>query len=267
MSNVFTSHHSGQDHRSHRNLHSSPGNKPKVTDHTNGTQPNQHIPAWLATNPLPNAALLATMDQNNLHPTSWRSVQHHPHKPAWTLDGSAYKGSLLEMVTFPNRATPPPDHTGLATQSSYSYHTQCCYLQFSLPVPTNQQFWGPPVTPMDKYQWQIDLPIHKVVLPPTIKPSPEYFTSILDQLCHSAPEWQWPLFGPIWWLQPLNQLLKINQTKEAIMIVSDASVQKDKHTGFAWVIAHQDIKKSLTQVFTCCLTTHHGCHWECQYDL
>jgi len=27
-----------------------------------------------------------------------------------------------------------------------------------------------------------------------------------------------------------------------ITIVSDASMQKDKHSGFAWVIAHQDIK-------------------------
>jgi len=37
-------------------------------------------------------------------------------------------------------------------------------------------------------------------------------------------------------------VLKVNQMKEALMIVSDASMQKDKNSGFAWVIANQATK-------------------------
>ncbi len=48
------------------------------------------------------------------------------------------------------------------------------------------------------------------------------------------------MFGPIRKLQPIKRLMQINQAKDTISLISDASVQKNKQSGFAWIIAHDD---------------------------
>jgi len=65
-------------------------------------------------------------------------------------------------------------------------------------------------------------------------------TSLIAQFCSTLAQWQWPLFGLIRQLQPTQQLVNISQANGMITVVSEASVQKDKNSGFAWVIAHHE---------------------------
>ncbi len=51
--------------------------------------------------------------------------------------------------------------------------------------------------------------------------------------------WQKPLFGPIRKLQPTHCTLTFNEQKGTISIISNASVLKNKQSGFAWTIAHE----------------------------
>ena len=50
--------------------------------------------------------------------------------------------------------------------------------------------------------------------------------------------WQLPLFGSIHQLQPNPAILEVSLAGETISVISDASVQKSKQSGFAWTIAH-----------------------------
>jgi len=63
-------------------------------------------------------------------------------------------------------------------------------------IPTNLQFVGPPITPMDKYHRQVNLPIPP--LPSADCPSLQLAQkSITAQFRSLLPTWQQPLFGPI----------------------------------------------------------------------
>jgi len=66
----------------------------------------------------------------------------------------------------------------------------------------------------------------------------QYHKSLIIQFQTTLATWQHTLFGPIHKLQPTNQLLYACQAKETISIVSNASVQKNKQSGFAWIISH-----------------------------
>jgi len=48
------------------------------------------------------------------------------------------------------------------------------------------------------------------------------------------------MFGPIRKLQPIKRLLQTNQAHGTISLISDASVQKNKQSGFAWILAHDN---------------------------
>jgi len=50
--------------------------------------------------------------------------------------------------------------------------------------------------------------------------------------------WQTPMFGPIHQLQPTWSILQVNQQGGRLSLISDASVQKTKQSGFAWILAH-----------------------------
>jgi len=50
--------------------------------------------------------------------------------------------------------------------------------------------------------------------------------------------WQRELFGSLRKAGPTSQLLRTLQNQTSVMIVSDASVQKNGQSGFAWIIAH-----------------------------
>jgi len=64
--------------------------------------------------------------------------------------------------------------------------------------------------------------------------------SISDQLRSTLKQWQKPLFGPIHKYQPATQLRNLCRHQHTISIISNASIQKMKQSGFAWVIAQDD---------------------------
>jgi len=61
-----------------------------------------------------------------------------------------------------------------------------------------------------------------------------------EQFRTTLDTWQKPLFGPIHQLQPTESIRRYNQNEGVITIVSDASVQKTKQSGFTWTIAHEN---------------------------
>jgi len=71
------------------------------------------------------------------------------------------------------------------------------------------------------------------------KPPKLFFTSLVDQFCYNLTTWQHPLFGPIKKCQPTSTMHTICMAHGLISIVSDASVQKSKQSGFAWVITNK----------------------------
>ena len=96
------------------------------------------------------------------------------------------------------------------------------------------------MTPTDKYKRRIDLPIPTIQKADQIQRPLCAMRSISDQLRRTLKPWQKPLFGPIYKHQPTTLLRDLCRYKHTISIISDASVQKTKQSGFAWVIAHED---------------------------
>jgi len=127
-----------------------------------------------------------------------------------------------------------PTKAALQTQSNRRFAT------FSLPILTNQPFLGSPVTPLDKYHRRVDLPIVIPILPAQMIPPVRQVNSFTQQFRSSLQPWQRPLFGPIQKLQHVHQLQNLRNNEQPIAIVSNASLQKDHRSGFAWVITNQD---------------------------
>jgi len=116
-------------------------------------------------------------------------------------------------------------------------HNQRTQLQFSPSIPTNQKFKGFPVTPFNMYHQIVWLPVPHIL--PSQDPSPTNTVSTLltAQFCSTLKTQQCPLFGPIQKLQSTSCLLHLNQAGCTISLVSNSSVQKDKHSSFAWVLS------------------------------
>jgi len=110
-------------------------------------------------------------------------------------------------------------------------------IKFSPTVPTTLPFSGPPVTPHDPTTGQVPLPIATINLAPPPMQA-EYFATIQQQFQHQLRPWQQPFFGSLRKSHPTNTLYQRLQNKSSMIIVSDASVQKTGHSGFAWVIAN-----------------------------
>jgi len=105
---------------------------------------------------------------------------------------------------------------------------------FSATIPMNQPFLRPLVTLYNTYHHSLSSQsLHWLR-------QWEQFTSLIQQFCITLQLWQQPLFGPaICQLQPPSQLKYLCQTQHSLVsIVTDASVQKNYQSGFAWVIAH-----------------------------
>jgi len=114
-------------------------------------------------------------------------------------------------------------------------------LTFSATIPTNQGFEGTPVTPTDKYCRIIPLPMAPLDHRPPDPTQWMSFTSVVDQFRQNLAPWQRPLFGPITKCQPTPAMHSICMNQGLISLVSDASVQKTKQSGFAWVITNKTI--------------------------
>jgi len=113
------------------------------------------------------------------------------------------------------------------------------HLTFSATIPTNQVFDGHPVTLTDLLCCTIPLPVMPVH--PKLDESIPWlsFTSLVDQFRQNLPLWQHPLFGPITKCQPTLTMHSICLANGLLSLVSDASVQKTKQSGFAWVITNK----------------------------
>jgi len=114
------------------------------------------------------------------------------------------------------------------------------YWTISATVPTNLPFEGPPVTPIAPHWRKLELPISPLPAGNRLEPTHRPMRSIPDQLRSTLKQWQRPLVGPINKLQPATKLRDLCRSKHPISIISDASVQKTKQSGFAWVIAYDD---------------------------
>jgi len=109
-------------------------------------------------------------------------------------------------------------------------------IKFSPTVPTPLPFSGPPVTPYDPTIGHVLLPIVAVTPAPT-STTVQYFATIQQQFRRQLRPWQRPFFGSLRKSHPTNALYQRLQNKNPVLIVSDASVQKNGHSGFAWIIA------------------------------
>ncbi len=118
--------------------------------------------------------------------------------------------------------------------------TKETYWTISATIPTNLSFEGPPITPTDTHWHWINLPISSITDDNQIPPPPRAMQSISEQLQLTLKPWQKPLIGPVQKLQPATQLCDLCWHQHPILIISNASVQKTKQSGFAWVIAQDD---------------------------
>jgi len=111
--------------------------------------------------------------------------------------------------------------------------------KYSPSVPTQLQFQGPPVTPLDPTTGYVRLPILPLPALPLPNPTPLSFATIQSQFRATLEPWQHALFGSIHKAGSRNALIAILRQSQPVMIISDASVQKNKQSGFAWIIARQ----------------------------
>jgi len=103
-------------------------------------------------------------------------------------------------------------------------------------VPTLLDFTGPPVTPFDPTLGQVWLPIPNVATPVPLPPRVLLYTTLQQQFHASLPPWQLILFDSLRKAYSTSTLYQMLVDKWPIMLVSDASVQNNGQSGFAWVI-------------------------------
>jgi len=132
------------------------------------------------------------------------------------------------------------NHAHLATGTCVALLTTSrrTHMTFSLTIPTNQDFIRPPVTPSDKFQRTVALPVLGIEYRLPLTPIHSHHCSLITQFRMTLAIWQKPMCGPICQLQPTPSLLLANHARGIISLISDASVQKSKQSGFAWILAH-----------------------------
>jgi len=111
--------------------------------------------------------------------------------------------------------------------------------KFSPTIPTTLPFVGAPVTPVDMNTGYVNLPIPPLPMPPSTIESFPTFSTIQQQFRASLPQWQCQLFRSLRKANSVNTLYTLFTASKTLMIVSNASVQKNGQSGFAWVIAQQ----------------------------
>jgi len=114
----------------------------------------------------------------------------------------------------------------------------CHLLKFSPTIPTTRDFQGPPVTPIDPTTGYIKLPIPPLPRNPSPPQHGKYFSTLQSQFRAELQSWKRPLYGSIRKAGATNTLYTILSAKQTVMIVSDASVQKNGQSRFAWLVAH-----------------------------
>jgi len=111
--------------------------------------------------------------------------------------------------------------------------------KFSPTVPTTLPFEGPPITPSDTTLGHVKLPIPPLPAHDPAPPPPTLHQQTLQrQFRHHLEPWQHVLYGSLRKAYSTNTLHQALNANKPLMIVSDASVQNNGQSGFAWVIAH-----------------------------
>jgi len=123
-------------------------------------------------------------------------------------------------------------------RAAIQMRAQRTQLTFSPTIPTNQMFEGPPVTPLGIDHRIVKLPVPTLPNPLPAPPPKRFHRSFIEQFRTELSPWQRPLFGPIQQLQPTARLRETSQNNLPLLLVSDASVQKNKQSSFAWIITH-----------------------------
>jgi len=103
---------------------------------------------------------------------------------------------------------------------------------------SNQPYEGPPVTPYDTHQRIVPLPVPMIAPAPLPPIRNMHYRTLTEQFRATLEPWQKPMFGPIRKLQPTNRLLTITHENGIISLISDASVQKTKQSGYAWILTY-----------------------------
>jgi len=141
----------------------------------------------------------------------------------WRLGNSTHLMFQHSQMTQPRIA--------LATQH---HHT---IMKFSPLAPMTLPFAGPPVMPIDPTTGYIKLPITplpQLPMPSVILPAVH---TIQKQFWASLCPWQLLLFGSLRKALLVNTMHNLLMNSVWLMIVSDASVQKNGKSGFVWVVA------------------------------
>ncbi len=125
-----------------------------------------------------------------------------------------------------------------ATCVAIATYTHRTYMKFTPTIPTTLAFQGLPITLTDMTTGMVRLPIVAITTPPAPPMQIEAIATIQRQFRQSLPAWQTPIFGSLRKALKTNMLHKLLLAKASLILVSDASVQKLGHSGFAWVLAH-----------------------------
>jgi len=226
----------------------------EITDHTGTTI----LPHVLSTPASPEPSGLHELSKSTL---SWPNI-HPPSKNCWKLwtktlctlfAGAEQKTKLNHPlgIWLPQYQEVCTWHWHMSPLGSLLHRTQPTagtraalltasrrtHMAFSITVPTNQEFRGPPVTPSDRFQRIISTPVPGIEYQPPASPQYNCHRTFVEQSRTTLDKWQKPLFGPIRRIRPTPSLLQANQARRIISLISDASVQKSKQSGFAWILA------------------------------
>jgi len=128
-----------------------------------------------------------------------------------------------------------PTRIGLQTQQRRHM------LKFSPTIVTTLAFSGLPVTPIDTTTGYIKLPVPPLPRNPEPPQHGQSYSTMQSQFRHKLKPWQRALYGPIRKAGPTNKLHRILGAKQTVMIVSNASIQKNGQSGFAWIIANDTV--------------------------
>jgi len=123
---------------------------------------------------------------------------------AWTMEYQQYRRWHWRLA--PTGRLLHQSQTMHNPRAAIQIRAQRTQLTFSLTIPTNQRFDGPPVTPADTYHRTIKLPVLTLSEWPQITPPQDYHRSLITQFRTKLQSWQRPLFGPIKQLQPMAHI-------------------------------------------------------------
>jgi len=228
----------------------------KITNHT-GTEILPHI---LTNHMHPNLHGLGSISFSTLQ---WPHI-HPPSMACWRLWSlaicSVYAGSTKNThITMPLGAWLPIhatthfwnwhllDVNHLMYQASANAKTcialstlhRRTLMKFSPTIPSTLEFSGPPITPLDPTTGYTRLSVAPIDFPVPATATTLMQTMLQHQFRQQIPAWQHTLFASLhkaYWTMTLYSHLSAGIP---IILISDASVQRNSQSRFAWVIAYE----------------------------